>query len=56
MDVLGAANLSEAAIVAILHHGLARSKYKHSQLRPEDRQGARPTGAIFLTRTKDDLR
>lgn len=56
MDWLGAANLSEAAIVAVLHHGLAVIKYRNSHLPAAEQGGPRPTGAVFLTRTKQALR
>lgn len=55
MDVLGAQNISEAAIIAVLHHGLAVSKYQHSRLPAVEQRGARPAGAVFLTRTKKAL-
>ncbi|MEA0974526.1 primase C-terminal domain-containing protein [Lacticaseibacillus paracasei] len=55
MDVLGTQNISEAAIVAILHHGLAISRFKHSRLPASEQRGDRPTGAVFLTRSKEAL-
>lgn len=55
MYVLDKQNISEAAIVSVLHQGLAISRFKHSRLSAAEQLCDRPTGAVFLTRSKEAL-